>query len=394
MTKPMLRQSTARNTRRPTPPPYSESTLPLISNIEPCPPPPVAGWRPSLKIAPFWLSFNNLKDASCQLLSTATALKATARTGCPWMLASCRSTTNPLLAAIGKTPPTFHPYQLVFLILLASSLQALGSPTVVEVGSKGNQIRKPPFRVVIEGWRFVPHSYAIVSSYLFSELANTDGIELFFTDLPLFNPNWTRYSDTYPQKVEERLLSATLVDNTTWRNVTIRVSFPFDASPRADNTPVFVVGTSECLTVSPRYWTNRKPPQSVGSSSVKIVTHSLWSATGFINVGVPARNLEIIPLGVDVSIFRPFTVAKRLAGDSHSCAYCTYDTTATEPDLCAHYAMHSTGAGPTGQRSCSHCVHVVWGHDAQQGHRYTASGLQAPARSEARVLRAALEGAG
>jgi glycosyltransferase involved in cell wall biosynthesis len=180
----------------------------------------------------------------------------------------------------------------------------------IEVGYEGKQNQL--FRVVIEGWRFVPHSYSIVSTYLLSELIAGGEVEVLFTDLPLYNPNWTRYGDLYPEAVEQRVLGTLLANQTTWRNATIRVAFPYDVSARSDNTPVFVVGTSECLTVSQRYWADGQGPHTIGTS-VSIVTHSLWSAAGFINVGVPVRKIRTIPLGVDTSVFRPFEPAERKA---------------------------------------------------------------------------------
>ena len=40
--------------------------------------------------------------------------------------------------------------------------------------------------IIVEGWRFIPHSYAMVSQYLFLEFLDRPGIRILHRDLPYF----------------------------------------------------------------------------------------------------------------------------------------------------------------------------------------------------------------
>src|SRR6266545_5101319 len=49
-----------------------------------------------------------------------------------------------------------------------------------------------PRRILIEGWRFLPHSYAVVNAFQILELLRRPGIELYHHDQPYYNAMWRK----------------------------------------------------------------------------------------------------------------------------------------------------------------------------------------------------------
>src|ERR1051326_3059169 len=64
-----------------------------------------------------------------------------------------------------------------------------------------------PSRLLVEGWRFLPHSYALVAQAHCLCLAARPDIELRFVDLPFFRKSWKRAPASFPPD-QERALAA------------------------------------------------------------------------------------------------------------------------------------------------------------------------------------------
>jgi hypothetical protein len=45
-------------------------------------------------------------------------------------------------------------------------------------------------KILVEGWRFLPHSFATVNQFQCLELLKRPGLELYHRDVPYWNPNW------------------------------------------------------------------------------------------------------------------------------------------------------------------------------------------------------------
>ena len=187
-----------------------------------------------------------------------------------------------------------------------------------EVAADASVVKPAPqreFRVVIEGWKNVPHSYAMVATQLAAGLLPLlpPHARIFFTDIPLWNPKWPRSLDNLNSRILHEAVSA--IPNMTeseWRNVTIRCAFPYDVRPRKDGSRVFTIATAEFLSVDDDiYWAGGLDTIRPLSDTVTIITHSSWSAAGFINTGIPPRKVKILSLGVDNNVFFPLTVSEK-----------------------------------------------------------------------------------
>ena len=62
-------------------------------------------------------------------------------------------------------------------------------------------------RLLVEGWRNLPHSYGLVNCYQILELLKRDEVTLFFRDAPYFSKRWRPMSGIFQPKDEEILNS-------------------------------------------------------------------------------------------------------------------------------------------------------------------------------------------
>ena len=47
-------------------------------------------------------------------------------------------------------------------------------------------------KILIEGWRYINHSYALVNQFQIKELIKNKNLDIYFFDVPYFNPNWNK----------------------------------------------------------------------------------------------------------------------------------------------------------------------------------------------------------
>jgi hypothetical protein len=45
-------------------------------------------------------------------------------------------------------------------------------------------------RIIVEGWRFLPHSYAIANQFQLLEMLKYPNLEIFHKDIPFLDENW------------------------------------------------------------------------------------------------------------------------------------------------------------------------------------------------------------
>lgn len=160
--------------------------------------------------------------------------------------------------------------------------------------------------LIVEGWRFLPHSYAVVNQWQLLALKRRNDIDLKCVDLPYFGPKWQRQAGLLDKANEDLLKSIPLAHPGESADVNFRLAYPFDFTPsHATRTAVF--GTLEFQVVRPEMVANRHSYERArqGGAGIKVVTPSRWSAAGFAAAGFAAHELFIIPHGVDPATFRP-----------------------------------------------------------------------------------------
>ena len=167
--------------------------------------------------------------------------------------------------------------------------------------------------ILVRGWRFIPHSYAVVCQYLCLELLRRgSGLRLYFEDVPYHNPGWQPATGIFGAEGDAALRSIPPPPAGFTAGAEIRFGFPLDLvrPGRASRTIVF--GTSEHMYV-PRTNVDGGVPvdQAQRRHDFTILTCSNWSKQGFVRSGVAAEVVQVLPLGFDPEVFRPATPGQR-----------------------------------------------------------------------------------
>jgi len=166
-------------------------------------------------------------------------------------------------------------------------------------------------KLLVEGWRGINHSYAMVNQYQLLELQKLD-IELFHNDLPFVNKAWNQQKNFcgFAPEAVEKINSIQSMDKVALADVTYRIGFPYRLYP-ANSSRLFVFGTSEYQTITGDMVFQAGDVIDYKKLPVTVITPSNWSKIGFINAGFRDEQVQVIPHGVDLDIFRPLNTDLR-----------------------------------------------------------------------------------
>ena len=159
--------------------------------------------------------------------------------------------------------------------------------------------------ISVEGWRFLPHSYAIVNQFQCLEMLRRKEWELHHRDVPFYGPSWRQTRGIFDSDSEERLDGIAAPPVHSAMDVTYRIAFPFNFKP-SRSTRTFVFATSEGQYV-PAHHICGAMPLSVATrdSDATIITPSRWSREGLLRSGADVTRIAIVPHGIDPEIFKP-----------------------------------------------------------------------------------------
>jgi glycosyltransferase involved in cell wall biosynthesis len=162
-------------------------------------------------------------------------------------------------------------------------------------------------RLIVEGWRFLPHSYAIVNQWQLLALLRRN-IVLKVVDVPFYRPSWQAQAGLFEPSAEQALRSIEVAQPAESADVTLRVFSPFTFSPsRSPLTAVFATLEQQLIQkfqvsdLREYEQLRRGPPPA----NVKAVTPSQWSAEGFYRAGFARDQVLVVPHGVDTGTFHP-----------------------------------------------------------------------------------------
>jgi len=167
--------------------------------------------------------------------------------------------------------------------------------------------------ILVSGWRFIPHSYAVVSEHQCLELLRrAPRLRLYFQDMPYFNPSWQASNGMHSVESETALRSIPPPPADLKADAELRIEYPYDLlrPARAARTTVF--GTAESLSVPPSFIAGSVDVvEAQKRNNFRILTPSNWSKRGFVRSGVAAENVTVLTLGFDPKVFQPVTKEHR-----------------------------------------------------------------------------------
>ncbi len=167
------------------------------------------------------------------------------------------------------------------------------------------------YQVVIEGWRFLPHSYSIVNQFQCLELLKRENINIFHKDLAYFKDNWSTYNNLFDSSDDIKLRNLEIPHIHQASDITLRIAYPYNFElSKSKRTCVFI--TSELGYINDRsLWLNCSLEEAHRKFDVTLITPSNWSKSGLIQSGADLDRIVVVPHGIDPSIYRPLLEDER-----------------------------------------------------------------------------------
>ena len=163
----------------------------------------------------------------------------------------------------------------------------------------------PVHTLLVEGWRNIAHSYAIVNQFQCLELLKMSDLRLVHRDVPYYGDHWQEMRGLFPPAAESALDKMPCAGEEPAADAVLRVSFPYNCAPSKYRRTV-VFATSECGYVPQDYLTPQRPLRALmAESDFVLVVPSRWSRDGFLRSGALPGRVEVIPCGVDPAIYCP-----------------------------------------------------------------------------------------
>jgi len=176
--------------------------------------------------------------------------------------------------------------------------------------------RPGPLRLLVEGWRFVPHSYSIVNQKQCIELLKRPSVKLYHIDAPYWNQITDQFRGIYPDAEEEAMASLPAPDGEI--DVALRMGYPYDFGPSACKTFVFVTCERMILKTCDIAATTATDERlledflaRIRHNNITIITPSEWSKRGLVRTGIDEDRIVVVPHGFDPEAFFPLSDEER-----------------------------------------------------------------------------------
>ena len=157
--------------------------------------------------------------------------------------------------------------------------------------------------ILIEGWRNINHSYALVNQWQINELVKSSNI--FFRDIPFINKNWnSKKNDSgLKEEIKDTLKKIQSPSMNIDYDITYRISAPFNFDQKFNSKALFVFATSEYRNLTEEFYINCDPDELGKKENFFIHTPSNWSKKGFLSAGFKEDQVIVVPHGVDLNTF-------------------------------------------------------------------------------------------
>jgi len=160
-------------------------------------------------------------------------------------------------------------------------------------------------RILIEGWRGINHSFALVNQHQLIWLTKLTS-QLYHNDVPYTNGAWGKElnSNGFDPKMNSIITNIpSCRGQSRPPDITYRIASPLRTC-EFNSEFKYVFGTSELQTLEGK-GSDEDIRMLIQNENEMIVTPSSWSAVGFSNAGIPQERIKVIPHGIEPSIFYP-----------------------------------------------------------------------------------------
>jgi glycosyltransferase involved in cell wall biosynthesis len=166
-------------------------------------------------------------------------------------------------------------------------------------------------KILVQGWRFIPHSYSIINQFQCLELLKRSGISIFHEDMPFFQTYWQSVNGMFAHAAEMALQTLQKPSANESIDAVLRITYPYNLeASSARRTCVF--GTAELGRVTANMLEgNSSLREAHSNSNSVIITPSKWSCSGFLHSGADPSRIFVVPHGVDPDIYKPLNDIQR-----------------------------------------------------------------------------------
>jgi glycosyltransferase involved in cell wall biosynthesis len=168
-------------------------------------------------------------------------------------------------------------------------------------------------RIIVEGWRFIYHSYCVANQFQLLEMLDRPQLQLFHRDMPYIDPAWQTQTSLFDRPVETLLRDIKNPQPTQLADVTLRMYCPWNFAP-STSAETWVFAATEWGIVTNTVLNGigvKSLTETPVNSAAKIVTPSAWSKAGLIRSGVQPDRIAVVPLGADTRIYYPLSENER-----------------------------------------------------------------------------------
>lgn len=167
----------------------------------------------------------------------------------------------------------------------------------------------------VQGWIGINHSYAMVNQYQLLALAQIPDFRLSYTELPMFDPRWSKATLAAGFSPQERSVLESFTEHgSELADAIYRIHTPNTLDIAANQVMTFMVtefGLDDRWFVS-----GIDVPAAISrycSAGNLVITPSLWSRDRIVEFGFPTDCIYVVPHGVDTRRFTPMNPGERLA---------------------------------------------------------------------------------
>lgn len=173
--------------------------------------------------------------------------------------------------------------------------------------------REAKIELLVEGWRGINHSYAMVNQYQLLELLNHDGLSISHLDVPFAKPGWNTTQNNPGFSAEAmRLIGDIPVASREHYDVVYRIASPFSKSSTPATKHVTFM-TSEFGLTPVNFLDRNVDIEFYFRDRNIVVVPSNWSRMKLIEFGFPEDKVKVVSHGVAADLFFPSTDEERMA---------------------------------------------------------------------------------
>ena len=157
--------------------------------------------------------------------------------------------------------------------------------------------------ILIEGWRGINHSYALVNQWQILELIKSSN--LFFKDIPFISEKWDlkKNDSGLSHEFKDLINKISLPKDNDQLDIIYRISSPLNFDNTFNSKLLFVFGTCEYKFLKKSSYKNQSPELLRNDDNFFIHTPSNWSKEGFLKSGFKDEQIIVVPHGVNKESF-------------------------------------------------------------------------------------------